>query len=147
MIIIKNYYKAVEAILYNYKKTKIEIKNMRLDLEALENDYQGVQAIGYNEKSAPTNKFNSGVENEVVRRDEYILRLKNKIRLKEIEIEKIDNVLNNIDERDKYIVNQYYIEGNQLKNISKYINLEESYLSTYKSKLINEIANMMFIQE
>lgn len=140
-------YKVTEAILYNYKKTKIEIKNMALDLEALENDYQGIQAIGYEEKTGPTNKFSSNVENEIIKRDEVITKLKNKIRLKEIEIEKVDNILESLDERDRYIIKEYYIDNNQLKNISKYINLEESYLSSYKSKLIKEIANMMFVKE
>ncbi|MBM7869316.1 DNA-directed RNA polymerase specialized sigma subunit [Clostridium pascui] len=142
-----NLYKKTEAILYNYKKTKIEIKNLVLDLEALENDYQGVQAIGYEERSSPTNAFNSSVENEIIKRDENILKLRNKIRLKEIEIEKVDNVLNSLNERDKYIIKEYYIERNQLKNISKHINLEESYLSSYKSKLIKDISNIMFLQE
>ncbi|WP_097026162.1 hypothetical protein [Clostridium peptidivorans] len=142
-----NLYKKTEAILYNYKKTKIEIKNYFLDLEALENDYQGVQAIGYEERSSPTNAFNSSVENEIIKRDENILKLRNKIRLKEIEIEKVDNVLNSLNERDKYIIKEYYIERNQLKNISKHINLEESYLSSYKSKLIKDISNIMFLQE
>lgn len=142
-----NLYKKTEAILYNYKKTKIEIKNLILDLEALENDYQGVQAIGYEERSSPTNAFSSSVENEIIKRDENILKLRNKIRLKEIEIEKVDNVLNSLNERDKYIIKEYYIERNQLKNISKHINLEESYLSSYKSKLIKDISNIMFLQE
>lgn len=142
-----NLYKKTEAILYNYKKTKIEIKNLILDLEALENDYQGVQAIGYEERSSPTNAFNSSVENEIIKRDENILKLRNKIRLKEIEIEKVDNVLDSLNERDKYIIKEYYIECNQLKNISKHINLEESYLSSYKSKLIKDISNIMFLQE
>lgn len=142
-----NEYKKVEAMLYNYKNTKIQIKNLKLDLEALENNYDGVSAISYEEKSAPTNKFNSAVENEVINREEKIKRLKSKIRLKEIQTEKIDNIIESLEERDKYIIEEYYIKRNQLKNINKHVNLEESYLSSYKSNLIKEIANTMFIEE
>lgn len=140
-------YKKTEAILYNYKKTKIEIKNLTLDLEALENDYEGIRAIGYDEKTQSTNKFNSSVENEIIKRDEKIIKLRNKIKLKKIEIEKIDNILESLEQRDRYLIEEYYMNNNQLKNISKNINLEESYLSTYKSKLINEISDLIFIEE
>lgn len=140
-------FKQVEAMLYNYNKNKVAIKNMRLDLEILKNNYEGVKAISYEEKSSPTNAFNSSVENEIIIREKNTRRLINKIRLKEIEIEKIDNVLELLDERDSYLIRRYYINKDQLKNISKHINLEESYLSTYKAKIINDIADLMFTKE
>jgi DNA-directed RNA polymerase specialized sigma subunit len=140
-------YKKTEAILYNYKKIKIEIKNLTLDLEVLENDYEGVRAISYDERSTPTNKFNSDVENEIIKRDEEKIKLRNKIRLKEIEIEKVDNIIEELDERDSYLIKEYYINHNQLKHICSKVNLDENYLSYYKTKLINEISNIMFIKE
>lgn len=142
-----NSYKKTEAMLYGYKKTMIEIKNMKLDLEVLENDYRGMSAIGYEERVKGTNAFHSSVESEVIRRDEEIFTLKNKIRLKEIEIQKIDNVLELLEERDSYLIKEYYINDNQLKNISRHVNLEESYLSTYKSKLIKRISNILHAKE
>lgn len=143
----KDKFKQVEAMLYNYNKNKVAIKNMRLDLEILKNNYEGVKAISYEEKSSPTNAFSSSVENEIIIREKNTRRLINKIRLKEIEIEKIDNVLELLDERDSYLIRQYYINKDQLKNISKHINLEESYLSTYKAKIINDIVDLMFTKE
>ncbi|MEW8955777.1 sigma-70 family RNA polymerase sigma factor [Clostridium sp.] len=141
-----NSYKKVEAMLYNYKKTKIEIKNMLLDIEDIENSYRGMGAIEYSDMPKAHN-INSSVELEVIKKEEEILRLKTKIRSKEIEIEKINNILESLDERDRNIIEEYYIKKNQLKNISKHINLEESYLSSYKSKLIKEISSIMFIKE
>ena len=84
-------FRRVEAMLYNYKNTQAEIKKLKRDLEILENDYRGIGSIGYEEKSGPTNVFNSDVENEVIKRDEKIQRLKSKIRLKEIDIENIND--------------------------------------------------------
>lgn len=140
-------FKQVEYMLYNYKNTIAEVKILKKDLEILENDYRGVGSIGYEEKSGSTNVFNSCVENEVIKRAEKIQRLKNKIRLKEIEIEKIDAVLEVLNDSDKYLIEQYYMNSKQLKFISSEIGLAESYASAYKSNLINKIVNIIFNEE
>ena len=60
-----NTYKKTEYYLYNYKNMQAEIKNILLEIEDIENNYRGIEAITYEEKSAPTNKFNSSVEQEI----------------------------------------------------------------------------------
>lgn len=140
-------FKIVEAMLYNYKNTIAEIKILKKDLEILENDYRGTGGISYEEKSGPTNAFNSSVENEVIKRAEKIQRLKHKIRLKEIDVEKIDAVLEALNDNDKYLIQEYYMNNNQLKFISSEIGLAESYASAYKSNLINKIVNIIFNKE
>lgn len=140
-------FKYVEAMLYNYKNTVAEIKILKKDLEILEHDYRGVGSISYEERSAPTNLFNSNVENEVIKRAEKIQKLKSKIRLKEIDIEKIDVVLEALNDNDKYLIKEYYMNDKQLKFISSEIGLAESYASAYKSNLINKIVNIIFNEE
>ena len=146
-MITNDKFRQVEAMLYNYKNTQAEIKILKKDLEILENDYRGVGSIGYEEKSGPTNAFNSDVENEVIKRAEKIQRLKHKIRLKEIDIEKIDVVLEALNDNDKYLIKEYYMNKKQLKFISSEIGLAESYASAYKSNLINKIVNIIFNEE
>lgn len=140
-------FRRVEAMLYNYKNTLAEIKILKRDLEILENDYRGTGAISYEEKTGKTNAFSSEVENEVIKRAEKIQRLKNKIRLKEIEIEKIDAVLEALNENDEFLIKEYYMNNKQLKFISSEIGLAESYASAYKSNLINKIINIIFNEE
>lgn len=139
-------YKRVEAMLYNYKNTKAEIKILKRKLEVYENNYDGVRGLSYDEKSTPTNKFNSDVENEVIRRAEEIQKLKNEIRLKEIEIENIDDAINALDERAAYVITEFYIKKRQLKVISSEVHLNENYSSDYKSSIINKIANLIFLK-
>ena len=67
----ENRFKKTESSLYNYNSLDVKIKNIEIDIENLENDIT-VRAISYDEKSSPTNKFSSSVEDEVIRRDEYI---------------------------------------------------------------------------
>ena len=136
-------YKKVEAMLYNYKKTKAEIKILTRQLEILENNYMGTGAISYDEKTQSTNKFNSSVENEVIKREKDIQELKNKIRLTEIEIENIDDVLNTLNDREAYVIREYYINKRLLKVICDEIHVNENYSSDYKSRIVNKICDMI----
>lgn len=133
-------FRRVEAMLYNYKNTKIEIKNMYLDLEILENDYKGIGSIGYEEKSAPTNKFNSSVENEIVKKDEEILKLRKKIRLKEIEISKIDNIVEGLNSKETEFIKLKYFEKLTHNKISERIDISFDYINEYRIKVINKIS-------
>ncbi len=96
--------KLLEKMLYDYRRNKIEIKNLKLDLEILENDYTGVGNIGYEERSSKTYKFNSSVENEIVRREKEMMDIKREIRLKEIQIQRIDDTIEVLSERAKNIL-------------------------------------------
>ena len=140
-------FRVVEAMLHNYKNTCAEIKILKRDLEILENDYKGVNAISYEEKSSPTNAFNSNVENEVIKRAEKIQRLKSDIRLKEIEIENIDDVIEALDDRAAYMIKEFYFNKRQLKIISSEIHLDENYSSAYKTSVIENLVNLIFVKE
>ena len=63
-----NNYSMVEGILYNYPKLKVEIDNLKLDLEEA-NEIMGIKGASGNEKAgSSTNAFCSVVENEVLER-------------------------------------------------------------------------------
>ena len=140
---MSNDYKRVEAMLYNYKKTKAEIKILIRELEILENDYRGAGAISYDEKTQATNKFNSSVENEVINKTKEVYELENKIKLKEIEIANIDDALSTLNEREYYIIKEYYINNRLLKVIADEIHVNENYASELKHKIINKLTSMI----
>lgn len=132
-----NKYKKVESMLYNYKNTQAEIKILKRDLEILENDYKGAIAISYDEKTQSTNAFNSTVENEVIRRAERIQQLRNKIRLKEIEIENIDDALETLNPDDKLFVVEKYFNKRSNKYVASLLNIAEQTACTYKNRIVN----------
>lgn len=136
-------FKRVESILYNYKKTKIELKNMYLDLEVLENDYRGIGSIVYEERTGKTNAFSSSVENEIVKRDEDIIRLRNKIRLKEIEVQKIDNIIEGLNDKEQEFIKLKYFEKNTHNKISERIDISFDYINEYRLKVINKISRFI----
>lgn len=136
-------FKRVEAILYNYKSTKAEIKNLKLDLETLENDYAGLGSISYEERVQGTNAFSSSVENEVLRRAEKIQKLRSQIRLKEIQVEKIDNALESLEEREKYIISERYFKKTLNKAIAAKLDVTEDTSSRYKNSLILKLNSLI----
>ena len=140
---MSNNYKRVEAMLYNYKKTKAEIKILMRELEILENDYRGARAISYDEKTQATNKLNSTVENEVINKTKEVYKLENEIRLKEIEIKNIDDALSILNEREIYIIKEYYINNRLLKVIADEIHVNENYASELKRNIINKLTSMI----
>ena len=82
-----NNYSMVEGILYNYPKLKVEIANLKIDLEEAQ-EIIGIRGASGNEKAgSSTHAFSSVVENEVLEREKNlekrINRLKGLIQSKE----------------------------------------------------------------
>ncbi|MFQ4424442.1 hypothetical protein ACVCBY_19210, partial [Clostridioides difficile] len=80
----KELFKKVEGRLHHYKFLSAEIKNLELDIESRENEIFGCKAVGYDEKVSPTYAFNSSVENEIIKKERDITRLKKLKKDKEI---------------------------------------------------------------
>ncbi|NFG27693.1 RNA polymerase subunit sigma [Clostridium botulinum] len=140
-------YKKTEAMLYNYNKTKSEIKNIDLDLKLLKSEIDGVGAIVYEEKTAPTNKFNSSVENEVIAREHRIKKLEQIKLIKEVEIEKIDNTLSNLTEREYSIISRRYFNKEKNRYIAAKLDLTEEYICELKAGIINNIIKTLFLNK
>ena len=143
-----NYFKKVEAMLYNYKNTIAEIKILKRDLEIIENDYKGPGGISYDERSSPTNAFSSTVENEVIKRAEKIQRLKRVIRLKEIEIENIDDAIESLTDDEQTLIKQRYFHKRKYKEIARELNITEDILKGYRrTNVINKLISKLIREE
>lgn len=121
-------YSQIEGILYNYKLIKASIENNKIKLENLELEEQedGVSAITYGEPGSKTNKFNSATENAAIKNIERKERLKRSIkktiRRETTQIKMIDNALKALPETERKIIEMFYIEGNQWRNVAFEIN-------------------------
>ena len=140
-------YKKTEAMLYNYNKTKSEIKNIDLDLRLLESEIDGVGAIVYEEKTGLTNKFNSSVENEVVARENKVKKLEKSKLIKIIEVERIDNALSNLTSREYNIIKMRYFDKEKNKHIAAKLDLTEEYICELKRGIIRNLVDIMFLNK
>ncbi|WP_339073557.1 hypothetical protein [Clostridioides difficile] len=118
----KELFKKVEGRLHHYKFLSAEIKNLELDIESRENEIFGCKAVGYDEKVSPTYAFNSTVENEIIKKERDITRLKKLKKDKEIEKKKIENALTCLDIREEHFFKLFY--NSRMKNSMVYISLE-----------------------
>jgi RNA polymerase sigma factor (sigma-70 family) len=144
-VIAINYYKATEAMLYNYNAMHAEIRNIDLEIEELQNEYNGPAPISYEEKSTLTNKFNSNVENEVINKDFKPGQLEKRKHKLEIQIKKIDNALNILDPRSLEIIKLRYFYKINNRDIAEKLNLTEEWICKLKNNIINRISNLINI--
>jgi RinA family phage transcriptional activator len=121
-------FKKTEYYLYEYKNIDTLNQLSDLKIKQLENDIS-INAISYEEKSCPTNKFNSNVENEVIRREEHIhnkieqlkKEKQDRLNLKEI-IEQVLNLLTE-EERNLLVLRYFSKENNSWTSIAMQLNI------------------------
>ncbi|WP_346896093.1 sigma factor-like helix-turn-helix DNA-binding protein [Clostridium sp. UBA7503] len=140
-----NMNKKIETMLYNFNQTKAEIKNIKLDIELLENEYDDGSGVNYVEKTGKTNKITSTVENMIIRKEAEINRLNYAIKVKEAEIKKIENALEILTDRERSIIEMRYFQKESNRNISAKLYITEEYVSAIKSKAIKSLANIFFL--
>ncbi|GAA0767157.1 sigma factor-like helix-turn-helix DNA-binding protein [Clostridium subterminale] len=140
-----NMNKKIETMLYNFNQTKAEIKNIKLDIELLENEYDDGIGVNYVEKTGKTNKITSTVENMIIRKEAQINRLNYAIKVKEAEIKKIENALEILTDRERSIIEMRYFHKESNRNISAKLYITEEYVSAIKSKAIKSLVNIFFL--
>lgn len=137
-------YRSVEGMLYNYKNLKAQIKNIELDIEEKLNNYDTLSAVQYDKDSiSKTNKFNSEVENKVIEIDskeidKEIKFLQAKKRSKEIQVERIDNILSVLQEEERKLIELRYFKSMQFKDIADILLKSDLYLQQLRRKIIIE---------
>jgi RNA polymerase sigma factor (sigma-70 family) len=141
-----NTYKKTEYYLYNYKNMQAEIKNILLEIEDIENNYRGIEAITYEEKSAPTNKFNSSVEQEIEQKEKYIEKLNRLITKKENMIKRVDNALEVLSDNERKLIELRYFQNLTHFKIAEILKIDVSTVYRNKKEIINKLMNVMFIK-
>ncbi|GFZ32574.1 RNA polymerase sigma factor [Clostridium zeae] len=138
-------FKKIEAMLYSYKQTVVEIKNIDLDIEEVRNEYRGVGAMVYGERTSSTNKISSSVENEIEYKENRINYLTSQKRKKEIEIERLNNILSILSEDEYKLIELRYFKKLQYKQIADIICMNDIYIIDKKKKIINKLIPLMNI--
>ena len=141
-------FKETEYYLYNHKNLEALNNITDIKIKALKNDIS-LRAIGYEEKTGPTNKFNSDVENEVIRRDKIITP-----EIEKLELEKnkrnmisgiIDNFLMTLDEYQKQIIELRYFTKPKTSwvSIAQKLNKSEPQCQRDKNQLIDQLYKLI----
>ena len=145
----KNSYSMVEGILKGYPKLKVEIDNLKLDLEEV-NEVVGISGDSGNERAgSSTNAFSSVVENEVLEREKNLKRkikeLTNLIQRKERQLKKIENILGMLTEYEMQLIEMRYFKRYSVGRICDILELTEDGFNKKRKRLIREILIPLFV--
>lgn len=133
-------YSKVEGILYGVPKLKVEIDNLRLDLEEV-NEVIGIRGASPNEKAgSSTYAFSSAVEDEVIQRDEKlgekVIALTSAISRKEREVKKIENVLATLTEEEYMLIEMKYFKRHTVNRICEILDISGDTFTKRRRKII-----------
>ncbi|WP_346930265.1 siderophore-interacting protein [Clostridium sp.] len=144
----KELFRKTEGALYNYKTLIAEVENLKIAIAEEKKEYKGCSAITYEEKTAPTNKFNSTVENEVITKDKQLSRLNEELEIKQLSIQRIENALEPIVGREKEIVElKYFKKLKTWEMVGERVNLSGDYCRNLGKDIIERVSKILFIEK
>lgn len=144
-----NNYSMVEGILYNYPKLKVEIDNLRLDLEEAK-EIVGIKGATDNEKvGSPTHAFSSVVENEVLNREKNLEKrikvIESNILKKERQLKKIENVLSTLTEYELRLIEMKYFKRYSVGRICGVLEISEDGFNKKRKNIILKRLMPLFV--
>lgn len=143
-----NNYSRVEGMLYSYPKVKVEIENIKLDIDEL-NEVVGIKGTSNNQikPTSPTYQFNSNVENEVIDRDENlperIASMNRLLRSKERFIKKMDNALGLLKDEERKLVELKYFKRDTFEHIAEMFDMSKDGVVKRRKSIILELIDIL----
>lgn len=137
----------MEKRLQEYKLLESEIKKIKIDIDEIEKDVDGCKAITYSDdKVSDTYKFNSIVENESAKIRSRVEYLNKKIALKEIEIDRIKNAIELLDDREQEFFNLYFMNKSKrnMSWVAREMHLDRSTCYLIKDDIIFKIIDFLY---
>lgn len=137
-----NNYRKIEGILHTVPKLRIEIDNLKLDLEEIE-EIMGIHGQSGNVAAgSSTYAFNSTVENEVIDRDETLQDKRKKINASiskaERKLKRIENNLRILSESEMLLVELKYFKNYTNARICDVLDISDSGLTKRRKRIIVE---------
>lgn len=139
-----NLYCKVEGILYKVPQLKIEIENLKIDLEEIR-EYEGIRGASDNEKAgSPTYAITSSVETEALNRIEKLAEredhIKRKLAYKERELQRIENALSVLTEGEKLLLELRYFKRYSVDRVCEILDISErSFIRRRKDIIVKRL--------
>ena len=145
-----NNYSTVEGILYNLPKLKVEIDNLKLDLEEAQ-EVVGITGASGNEKAgSATYAFSSIVENEVVQRERNMEQrtqaILKEIQKRERQLKKVENVLSTLTEQEMLLIEMKYFKRYSINRICELLDITTATFIKRRKKIIVQTLMPLFLR-
>lgn len=137
--------KETENLLYGYKDFETKLKIIDLEIEKVKSNYNGVSAVRIEEASSKTNKVNSGVENEILKKEEAILKLQEMKKEIEYTRKKVDISFSNLTEEEQMLVNLRYFSRPKKTwiEIGNTMGIDKDYCCKLRKNIVYRIGNLV----
>jgi DNA-directed RNA polymerase specialized sigma subunit len=139
-------FKMTEEILRNHKEDKSYLEMWKRNLEIVKNDVEGVRAVDYSaDKLSPTHKFNSNIENEVIKKSDAYDLCKQRINEYADKVFMVENALTILTDREKTIIERRYFDKAKNIDIATELNLTEEYVCDLKRGIVQRLSDIIFL--
>ena len=123
---------------------KIHIENTHQEIEFIKGDI-GLKGINYDGIStSPTNEIKSSVEQSVLSIQEKVHFLERDIERLVVDIEKIDRALEALEEAERTVVIEKYINAKQWWQVASKVCYSESYARAIRRNAINKLVKGIY---
>ena len=135
-------FRKVERVLYDLPKLRVEVQNLRLDLEDAK-EVVGIRGASGNEKAgSSTNAFSSVVENEVLQREKdlrnKIATITHELQRKERELQRIENALKLLTEKEMLIVEFRYFKDYSINRVCDLLDITPTTFNKRRKRIVED---------
>lgn len=131
-------YAKVENLLKNYNMIKINIENTKDEIEYVSQDIT-LQGISYDTIKVDTNENSSSTEDTALSIMDKVEKLKNKIKKLELLLEIIHRSLNELEERERVVLVEKYINAKDWWQVSGKVFIGERQCRNIRRDAINKM--------
>lgn len=141
-------FKETEQVLCDYKSDRSYLEMWKRNLEIVKNDVEGVRAVDYSaDKISPTHKFNSNVENEVIKKSHVYDLCKQRINEYADKVFTVENALNMLTDRERIIIERRYFDRAKNIDIALELSLTEEYVCELKRGIVQRLSDIIFLRK
>lgn len=121
----------LEELLNEYKEIDIEIRDLNYRINS-----ENIKSVIYSDMpKSPNSNTSSSVESSLVKIEEF----KKQINDLETKKNRIENLLDILNDRDRIILRMYYIDDFTLRDIAFKLDLSYKYVSSKKNKIVDKL--------
>ena len=133
-------YSKVEDLLKNYNMKKINIENLKQEIEYVKEDTE-MKGISYDGVStSPTNEIKSIVESTVLGNMEKVSYLEHLIKRHQVDLDKLDNALEALEDVERTVVVEKYINAKQWWQVAIVVRFSETHARRIRKQAIKKLS-------
>lgn len=136
-------YARVEKLLHNYNMLKVNIANIRREIDFIKNSY-GIKGVNYDKVGGSSNETSNPTQDAALRKIEEIKKLESDIRKNEVKLDKINKTLEVLTDIEREVLVGKYIESKQWWEVAASVRYSERHCRNIRRRAVLKMAAGIF---